>query len=682
MTRADRRPTASPWKWVVLLSALSFWTGALSAQDLPPASSGPAPPPGDSPARPDSLATTTTLLLPDSLRAGGPPLLTDSLATTPDSTALPADTLGLWQRLWRPSSSWPVPARYASPDPRPLPRLSPQPDRPSEDLLDELLPLVPGPLFDQAEVGHRQQLALDGLQARHAGLRLDGLELGSRITGLADLNLLLPGLCDPARGDAWNRQTGHAGGSVDFETWRARDDSVLTRVRWADGFLGYVHAEGEFARPLFGGRALAATRQTFTHQRSPGSPFRGNLFLWNWDKPVGRNWLLKLDQRLQRDASEVLDHDNHNRHLQQSLLRARLSRRLGLLGSLGLDYWSRRDKRDTDLDRYRADRERLTGLALEGHRLWAGGGWSGRLAAERRRLSSEDWAQRDLALDATLQAGWTLPSPLGRWILEPTAAAGHKSGDDLRSWHTGLRLGLTRTQGWGDLLLQAGATPPTAEQLHLIRTVQGQDAFDSPWLRASNLPLLPDSTLSGTTWTRQELRLGATLWQGRLPVSLRVWRVELDGDLLQTPASDSSWSWAGHDHVQWGAQLFAEAALWRNASLRVSQAWFVDNRDLVSREFPSYLLDGVLRQERRFFGDELLLRLSAGLHHEFGGLDTEGDPLWVRPEFWLQGEATRRRFTLWWAVRDPFLGTDNARVQDRPLHAHEEWLGVRWTFVD
>jgi hypothetical protein len=63
-------------------------------------------------------------------------------------------------------------------------------------------------------------------------------------------------------------------------------------------------------------------------------------------------------------------------------------------------------------------------------------------------------------------------------------------------------------------------------------------------------------------------------------------------------------------------------------------------------------------------------------------VDRAGNSLWQHPELWLQGEATRRRFTLWWALRNPFFTADNARVESRALHGHEEWLGVRWSFED
>ncbi len=678
MSSADRRATGSWWGLAVLLSA--FLLGRAAAQ--PPAPFGLT-----ELARPDSLAAdslgTPFPFLPDSLQLAdsqrsGP----DSLARPADSLAAAADTLGLWRRFWRRAAVWPTPAAYSSPDPRPLPRLPERPDRPVEDLGEELLPLVAGPLFDQAEVGHRQELALDGLQARHSGIQLDGLELGSRLTGITDLNLLQPGLTDPTWRDSWQCQAGGAGGRLEFETRRARDDSVLTRVSWADGFMGYVHAEGEFARPLLGGRVLAASRQTFTHQRVPGAHFRGNLFLWNWDRPLGTDWLLRLDQRILRDASEILDHDGHNRHLRQSLLRTRLTRQWGGLASLGLDLWQRQDKRDWNLDQYRADRERLRGGALVGQRLWAGGGLKGRLGLESQRLSVDSWLQEARLAEGELQAAWTRPTAWGRLVLEPSAETALSSADDRRRWSLGARLGLTRPDLWADLLLRTGATPPTPEQLHVTRPAGALDGFSSPWLRDSGRPLLPDSNLTGTRWRRQELRLGTTLWQGRLPVSLRAWRVELEHDLLETPVSDSTWSWRGHDHLHWGVQLFAEAALRPGWFLRFNQGWFFDNRDLVSREFPSYLLDAALRHEHAYYGGELRVSASAGLHHEYGAVDAAGDALWQRPELWFQCEAMRRRFTLWWALRSPFSRVENARVEDRALHGHEEWLGVRWSFED
>lgn len=645
-----------------------------------------APSAQDSLAPPDSLVFRPVRTLKDLAATAedafvGPPL-PDSLRRV-DSLATASRSSSWWNDLWRHRAVWPAQVELAPLEPRTLPIRPALPDRPSEDLGDALRPLVAGPLFDQGQVGHRQELAQDGLLPRHMALRLDGLDLGSRITGLADLNLLAPGLTDPRRGGPWQRTGGGAAGSLDFESLRARDDSVLTQVRWADGFLGYVEVEGEFARPVLGGRGLLASRQVFTHERMPGANYRGNLFLWNWDKPLGEAWLLRLDQRIQRDASEVLFVDGANRHLRQHVQRARLDGSWGGTHALGLDLWLREDQRDTDLDLYREERESLRGAALTAQRLWAGGGARLRLAGERQRLWTQDWLDRGTDLEGRLTAGWTLPAVRGRWVLEPDLMLGRQALDGHKRWSAGARLGWTAPARplWADLLAVEGSTPPTPAQLRQTRLPQGSELFTNPWLRQAGLPLLPDSTLAGTRWSRQELRLGWTGLYGHLPIQLRAWRVEMANDLVESAVSDTSWGWTGHHHVQSGAQLFATAQLAPGWSLRLSQAWFQDSRNLLSREFPTWLLDGALRHERVLFG-ELRLVLHAGLRHENGGVDSAGEALWKTPELWLQGEASRRRFTLWWALRNPFGWAENQRVEGLEQHGHEEWLGVRWGFQD
>jgi hypothetical protein len=686
-TRSDSgRAVAPAWRLLPLfVLCLLSWLPQVEAQTgafgLPRPS-----PPGDSLSAPDSLVfrparTLKSLSEMEQAPFVGPPL-PDSLRRA-DSLATASPSSSWWKDLWRHRAVWPSHGGFESPEPRPLPAMPALPDRPSEDLGDILRPLVAGPLFDQGQVGHRQELAQDGLQPRHLALRLDGLDLGSRLTGQSDLNLVAPGLTLARWSGAWQRLGSGAAGSLDFESLRARDDSVLTQVRWADGFLGFISVEGEFARPVLGGRALLASRQVFTHERMPGANYRGNLVYWNWDKPLGDQWLLRLDQRILRDVSEVLFVDGANRHLRQHLQRARLERGLGGQASLELDLWHREDQRDADLDRFREERESLRGAALTGHRLWAGGGARLRLAAERQRLWTTDWLESGTDVESRLTAGWTWPARAGRWALEPDLLLGRRTVVDHSHWSAGTRLGWTATAQplWADLLTVEGSTPPTPAQLWQERLPQGSELFSNPWLRQAGLPLLPDSTLDGTRWSRQELRVGLVLWKGRLPLQLRAWRVELGNDLVESAVSDTSWSWTGHHHVQSGAQLFGTADLAPGWSLRVSQAWFRDSRNLLSREFPTWLLDGALRHERVLFG-ELRLVVHAGLHHEQGGVDSAGDALWQTPELWLQGEATRRRFTLWWALRNPFGWADNQRVEGLAQHGHEEWLGIRWGFQD
>jgi len=681
---ADRRSDGPPragWRAVALLSASLVCCTTTRAADPPPTFPGlPAPNAGDSTSL-DSLEARSPQP-GDSMRAR-PLTGKDSLAAPDGLAADSAAAPGWWRRLLGRPATWPAPPFLVPPDERPLPGLAERPDRPAEDLADELLPLTLGPLFDQAELGHRQHLAVDGLRPGAATLELDGLDLASRITGLADLNLLPPGLTRAARSHPWERLGERPAGRLAFTSNRAADDSVLTRVRWADGFMGLVTVEGEFQRPALGGRAWAASRQAFTHERRPGAHYRGNLFAWNWDRPLAEGaWLLQADQRLLRDKSEILGANGDERRLYQSLLRGRLTRRHGDLAATGLDIWQRRDDLAFTTGGLQEDRERLLGAALRHDRAWAGGGVGLALNLERQRLSSDAWRRRRTEAGLRAAAAWTLPLAAGRVALEPQGGMRHRTDDGRRAWDLGLRAGWTRAEGWADLLIARGQLPPTAEQLHLTRNPGLGDAVLSPWRREAGLPLVPNPGLDASRWWRQELRLGARLWRGRLPMTLRAFRVDLDEDPLETPASDSTWSWGGWDHTQWGLQLAGDLALAPGWHLRASQGWFLDSRELVSREFPSYLLDGALRHERRLFGGELALRVTAGLHHEYGAVDSRGDALWRRPELWLMGEAERKRFTLWWSLRNPFGLAENARVEGDLLHGHEEWLGLRWGFAD
>jgi hypothetical protein len=524
---------------------------------------------------------------------------------------------------------------------------------------------------------------MDGLRPGLSTVRMDGHDLSSRITGLADLSLAAAGLGATIGGDAWERLGERPGGALELAAERAQSDSVLTRVRWADGFLGFVGTEGEFARPLLGGRALLAARQVWTGERAPGSHHRGNLVQWAWDRPLGAGWLVQADQRQVRDVAEILDHAGQTRRLRQDLLRTRLARLLSDSASVSLDLWRRLEREDWRRQARLVDRQHLKGVALALERSAAERAWTLRAALEEQRLASGDsWRQRRLEARLEARGAWSRGTSLGRLALEPAGQVWRLGGDRLAGWSAGARLGLTRLDGWADLLASAGHLPPTPEQLQLERLPAQLDAFPNPWLREAGLPLEPNPRLRDCSWSRQELRLGTALWGGRAPVSLRAWRVELRDDPSEVPASDSTWSWGGYDHTQWGLQLFLEAAPRPGWRARLAQGWFGDGRDMVSREFPSYLVDGSIARERRLYGGDLLLRVTAGLHHEYGGVGAGGVALWERPELWLMGEAARKRFTLWWSLRNPFNLAENARVQGRPLHGHEEWLGVRWGFVD
>lgn len=661
--------------WRVLLFVLTLGVPELPAQDAPIVW---IPMTG----RPDSLARSA-----DSLQSNSPvfrvtgrvlpgtsstSLATDSLAA--DSTATPS----LWHRLWTVGENWPQVLRHQSPQGRPLPGLAESPDRPVEDLGEALLPLVPGPLFDQGQVGHRQLLALDGLRPGASALLLDGLDLSSRISGLSDLNLVVQGLCQPATSDAWNRLGSTPGGVLSFRSRRASTDSVLTRVAWADGFMGFISVDGDFQRPLLGGRFLAASRQIYTHERIPGAEYRGNVFQWNWDRPLAGEWLLRLDQRLLHDRSDVLDFNGQRRSLDQSLLRARLGRSLGTSRRVELDLWQREDRLAFRRSLKQEDREELRAISLSLDEIWAGGGWRMQATGEHQNLHSDAWEDRRLEGRVEATAAWTLQALGSRWVVEPAAHLRHTGGDNSWGGSAGLRVGTSGLKSWADVLVHSGRLAPTVEQLHLTRIALLSDAVISPWRRDATLNLVGDSTLEASRWTRQELRLGTRALAGRLSLAMRAWRVELRDDPLETPAI-TQWIWKGWDHVHAGAQAFLGWQLGARWRVDGAQAWFYDNRDYVSREFPQWMSDVVLAHERLLFRRELNLRVTMGLHHEYGGVDSQGNALWTAPELWLKGEATRGSFSLWWALRNPFSLADNARVEGRPLHGHEEWLGLRWT---
>lgn len=220
----------------------------------------------------------------------------------------------------------------------------------------------------------------------------------------------------------------------------------------------------------------------------------------------------------------------------------------------------------------------------------------------------------------------------------------------------------------------------------LLRLPDERDEADSPWRRAEQARLLPNPDLPDTRWNRREARLG---WSGDWPLEgqgrlwLRAWQVRFSDQPAERPLDDGSGDhgWRSVDRLQNGLQLHASGTFQRHWSLHLSQAWLPESDEPLSREYPTYLADGSLGWQRRYFSRELELRLLLGLHHEYGAVDALGDPLWERPELWLMAHAQRGRFTLWWSVRN-LLGARNARVEGRTLYGYEEILGVRWDFHD
>jgi hypothetical protein len=565
-----------------------------------------------------------------------------------------------------------------APAPAWLPRLAPRPGRPAEDAGDELLPLVLGPLFDPAHVGHRQELALDGLDPRESSLRIDGLDTGSRITGRADLGGI--GLGGDGAVDPWERlDPGRPGGALALETLRADSDSILTRTRWADGFQGFVLTEVDFRRPWLGGRAAAGTRQLFTHERLPGAHYRGNLFFWNFDRALTPGLWMSFDQRIQRDQHGQLVVDDGSRRRRQHLQRLRLEQRTGPGTALDLDLWQVEDADRGDRSAGSVhDVARLRGAALGLRGSGEAQAWRMALQAEHQRLSSGDWKRRQV--ESQLNGGWR--RRLGPGWLRLQGSLGQRSGTAPLPWSLGSHLERELGAWQGALLLQAGRRLPWPEQLHLDRAPTRMDAVADPRWRASGQTLLADPDLAPTSWTRQELRLG---WQqaGRT-AQLRLWRVALvDQPHPQAGIfNDEPWTWSTASPVHWGQQAYLRWPLAPRLELNLSQAWFREDRGAVSYEYPTWLLDGHIGWRDRWFSGELDLRAQLGAHLERGGVDRFGNPLWGRPEIWLKGSARRGAFTIWWALRNPFGLARPQRVEGLELHGHEEWLGIEWNFLN
>ncbi len=596
----------------------------------------------------------------------------------------------------------PAPAWKTAADslPRPpgawLPRVDWILHRPAEDLADRLLPLVSGPLYDLANAGHRQLLALDGVDPREAGLLLEGIDLGSRIDGLADLGLLKFGLSDPSRQDPWRRTVaGRPAGALELVPLRACADSIEVRVRWSDGFMGFVKTEVDARRPLLGGRAWLGTRQLFTGERVDGAHYRGNDFQWNWDRPLGSAWIFMLDQRVLRDRNQLLGTDEDERKLYQSLLRLRLRQRVSLLPFLVEgDVWKRSDLLAWLRNEELPERQELYHGRL-GLRGGSGRGlWEANVDGEYQDLSSGSWAGKFREFRLSGSALRELPGrSAGDWSLKCGGSWGLNDDREGAAWDLGCRLGwrslkfLGGVPGGGgevaehpkaEMVLHAGRRHPWPDQLYLLRSAGERGPFLNPWLRSSGQDLHPDHRLGRCTWFRQELGLDTgDSFAGRW--RLRLWRLQLYDQPVESPVSDH-WEWRPRDHAQIGEQLFWNLKVLHDWGLALSQAWFHDDEGLVSHEFPTLLLDGRLSWARRIFGRELDFRVSLGAHYEWGGVDSNGADLWQGPEIWLLARAQRRGFTIWWSLRNP-LSQSLSRVEGARLLGHEEWLGISWNFI-
>lgn len=630
---------------------------------------------------------------PDTLKAApspAPASPSDSLCILPDGFVPPADSLGAAADSLA-ADSLAGPGRFARVRYRALPDSSDRatglpglpfrPRRPVEDALDEWQPLVLGPAFDLAQVGHRQELALDGLDPGEGALLVDGLDAGSRITGRADLGGLGGGLFDPSGFDPWERLApGRPAGAIALERPRADSDSVLTRVRWADGFLGLVSTEVDFRRPWLGGRLAAGTRQVFTHgSRAPGSWSRGNDFFWNYDRALAVDWRLRWDQSVLRDEHDLLWWSDGTRRRQSRQQRLRLEHRLDGPLALEADLWQRLDGDRVDRDAgTRHDLARLRGAALHLRGSEGASAWRITATSEHQRLSSQGWTQRQL--DSRLEGDWR--RPLGALSMRLNGALGKRSDVDALPWTAGGSLAGANGPWRAEALLQRGRRLPWPEQLHLVRDPATLDLLADPWLRWSGRTLLPNAELGPTDWLRQELRLR---WkrEGR-QAGLRLWRVELGDQPVPVPGqfSDEDWSWAAVDHVQSGQQAWLDWPLPAGLDLRLAQAWFHDSGNRVSYEYPTLLLDGDLGWRHGFFDGELDVRATLGARLEHGGVDRLDASLWGNPEVWLKGSARHGRFTLGWALRNPFGLAQPQRVEGFELHGHEEWLSVEWNFFD
>jgi hypothetical protein len=569
----------------------------------------------------------------------------------------------------------------------PAPRI--QPARPVEDLADEIQLLHLGPLYDQAQTGQRLLLALDGLDPRESAILLDGVDLSSRITGQSDLNLLSLEELDPGRSAWWNRRGDHAAGSLELSALRAESDSIVTRIRWQDGFLGFVRVEGDFQRPVFGGRMLMGAGQTWTHERVPGAAFRGNSFYWNLDRPLAPNLLLRFDQRILHNKHNLLELAPTGRRSHDlSLNRLRLQMYHSRWDLVELDLWQLEQREGISRTSTVKDSERIRALGLSLCDTIDDRSWRGSMRVEQLRLSRNTWLLRDTRIVGSAGLIQQLNGWNGR--LDKLELSGDLSSrKDLSGLPFNGSMILSGHQGWlqGELLFQAGRRHPHPEMLYLERDPALRDRLVSPWLREAGLSPEPDYDTSMIGWLRQELRLSfpVDLVQP-VGVQLRGWRVMLKDqpvEVIQQGATEEDLAvWQRIDHVQSGLQLFLNAKLQRRLKANLAISHFADSKSVVSREYPTSMVDFWLEGQRWFFGRELEVLAWLGAHQEHGGLDSSGNALWEVPELWFKLSARKGPFTLWWSLRNPWGLTDASRVEGLPLPGHEEILGIRWSFIN
>ncbi len=624
-------------------------------------------------ALPDSLAAADSLSgassLPDSLGAAGSAV--DSLALAPADSVL---QLPRRPDPWIDDRSLPV----APGLPRPG-----WDDRPSEDLADRLLELVPGPLEDWAQIHHPQYLALDGLDPRAMRLDLEGEQLHNRWSGLTDLRWMAGEMLAGESLDPWDRLG--AQGGVLRGSWPRAADSVFVRVDWSDGFLGHVPTDIRAERPLGRGHLGLGTRQVYTHERVPGATVHGNLFWGNWEHPLPGGWRLRLDRRNLREKGLLLD-TSRSRRLFQTLLRARAwQERSDAPWRLALDAQRRWDREDfaggVDL---RSEFRRLQATLLRDAPDSLDRGAQRSWVLLEKQFLSGDSLKKELG-EIGLGARWRQPVSHGVHSVAEGEIAVRDMDNETR-WRLALQLDgpLPRPlEGW-QLVFARGRSLPWPDQLWRTVVPGEQNPLRSPWLRDTGGSLLPDSSLAGWQWQRQELRLHGRWslpWSLDLAASLRGWRASSSGEPQPRAVGNGDYRWTPVEGEQLGAQLFLDLAAPRDWRLQVSQGWFPEDGEAISREYPLYLLDARLSKQRRFFSEELLVRGVLGLHYESGGTDSAGNSLWEAPEPWVRIDARRGRFTLWWALRNPFDAVLQ-RVEGRPHFGHEEWIGVRWDFVD
>ena len=566
-----------------------------------------------------------------------------------------------------------------------LPGISYQLDRPREDLADQLSPLVAGPLFDLANVGHRQYIGLDGMPTTQSTIVLDGLDLGSRITGQTNLNLLGSfTLCDTLEQDVWSRSaTGRPGGVIELQSLRATEPSVVTRIRSYEGFYEFLTTEGDFRRPLFNGGLTLAARQVFTGERTTGANYRGNLFFWNWDRHFG-SWLLKLDQRILRDEHDQLGSYSNECRLQQSLLRARVIQQRSMLPVLfSFDAWRRNDsEKFVSSDTLLADRGRLRGLSGGAQSVFAEWRFDLSSSIEWQELSTPDW-QDDIREHSTrLRVQGELPWDfhlLAKGLFGQRSDWDHLYHDFGLELQRGLPLPSVPEASVG-LLLDSGRRSPTLEQLYVTRYPTLQEVATDPWWRGSSQTLVPNYSLEDQRWQRLELRLqsGKTVL-GEL--NARAWYLVSRDESVLVSMNDSLRTWQNLDANYSGAQLWWTRTFGRHFSAFATQGVFECSKDFVSREFATSISEGGLRFHTCLFKGDLHWHTTLGVHYEYGGIDSAEADLWEAPDLWLYSEVRLRTFTFFYSVRN-LLDAEIQRVAGYPELGREDRVGVRWTFYN